>query len=112
MKPVILQLSCTNQKQANVVTSKLLAKKLVACVKQLPITSTYWWKGKLEKANEILLLIETKEANFDAIEKEVKKWHNYKQIALLQIPIEKSSAGVLEWLGESMPSDQSNSKSS
>ena len=72
-----LILTCADQKEADKIANKLLKNHLVACIRQIPISSAYWWKGKIEKTDEILLLMESQEHLFDKIEKEVLKIHSY-----------------------------------
>lgn len=102
MKMVVLYLTCANDDEADKISQSLLEKKLVVCAKKLPVASSFWWKGKIEKENEILLLLETKEELFDEIEKEVKKLHSYETFVLVSLPITKASKGVEEWMKEEL----------
>ena len=102
MKPTLLLLTCANQKEADMIAQRLLDKKLAACVKQLSIKSSSWWQGKRQNAKEVLLLIETMASKFTAIEKQVKQLHSYEQFVLQEIPVTKTSAGVVEWIKGSL----------
>ena len=59
--PALLCLtSVADQAQATTLATHLLEKRLVACVSSIPqIQSMYHWKGKIETAQEILLLCKT-----------------------------------------------------
>ena len=87
----ILYLVCADKKEADKITKVLLEKRLVACAKKLPVSSVFRWKGKINRANEIVLLLETENRLFDRIEAEVRKAHSHKTFVLLSIPVENGS---------------------
>lgn len=98
MRPCILFLTCTNRKEADKITQTLLKKHLVVCVKKIPISSSFWWEGKIDHTQEILLMMESEESKFSEAEKEVRKIHSYKTFVLVSLPISKTSKGVKDWL--------------
>lgn len=98
----ILYLVCSNEAEADKIADVLLEKKLIACAKKLPVKSVFRWQGKLNKADETLLLLETEDRFFEAIEKEVQKLHSHKVFVLVSIPVGKTSKGVKEWLKEEL----------
>jgi len=56
----------------------LLEKRLVACLQILgPIRSLYWWKGRLEEADEWLGIMKTRQDLYEEVEKEIKALHPY-----------------------------------
>ena len=56
----------------------LLEKKLVACVNIIPtIESHYIWENKLEKENEILLMMKSQSHLFESIQDEILSKHPY-----------------------------------
>ena len=102
MKMTILFLSCANKKEADLIVESLLKKKLIACAKRTPISSAYRWKGKIESGCEVLLLMETVEEKFDAIEREVGTLHSYETFVLLSVPVNRVSKGVEKWMREGL----------
>jgi uncharacterized protein involved in tolerance to divalent cations len=50
-----LWLTCTNKEEADKISETLLAKHLVACVRQTPVISNFHWQGKTESANEAMM---------------------------------------------------------
>jgi len=93
-----LQLTCADKEEANKIASTLLVKHLVACVKQMPVNSTYWWQGKMEVSDEIMLIMDSKPQLFAKIEAEIAKIHSYDTFVLQQLPINKVSEKVKAWL--------------
>jgi periplasmic divalent cation tolerance protein len=102
MKMTILFLTCANAKEANNISKTLLEKRLIACARKIPVSSSFWWKGKVDRADEAMLMMESVEEKFGEIETEVKKLHSYETFVLTTIPVGRSSSGVQEWLKESL----------
>ncbi len=67
----------SNKKEAEKIAMRLLKKRLIACANIFPIKSIYWWKEKIERTNEWVLLAKSTESEYKHIEKEVKKIHSY-----------------------------------
>lgn len=106
MKMMLLFLTCANDGEANTISRSLLEKKLIVCSKKLSVSSTYRWKGKIEEGSEVLLLMETVEEKFAAIEREVKNLHSYQTFVLFSVPVARASGGVEKWMREELGSVQ------
>jgi len=66
-----------NLTEAEKIAQKIVELKLVACCNLVPkITSIYWWKNKIEKSEEVMLILKTKKENLKSLIKEVKKIHS------------------------------------
>ena len=63
-----------------------------------PITSTYWWKGSIETAEEWLCLIKTSQNLYADLEKVIKEMHPYETPEIIAIPILTGSSDYLQWL--------------
>ncbi len=68
----------------------------------MPITSKFLWQGAIESTNEVLLIMESEESKFEAIEKEVRKLHSYTTFVLMATEPTRVSNGVAEWIQESL----------
>ncbi len=97
MKPCLLFLSCKNIKEADKISGQLLKEKLVICAKKISINSSYLWNKKIESAQEVLLIMDSVEENFEKINKEVKKLHSYKTYTLFMININKANKETVAW---------------
>src|ERR1051325_4318658 len=65
---------------------------LVGCVNLVPkIESHYWWQGKLENANEVLMVLKGVKERLPALEKLILRKHPYDTAEFLVLPI---SAGA------------------
>lgn len=81
----------------------LVEERLAACVNLVPgVTSTYRWQGKLEKAQECLLLIKTDAGHFAALKDRIKALHPYDLPEIIAVPVNHGDADYLNWLSESL----------
>lgn len=77
----------------------LVAEKLAACANILPAArSIYRWKGKVEDANEVLVLIKTRSEHFDRVRARILELHPYEVPEVLSVPVEQGYYPYLEWL--------------
>jgi len=89
--------------EAERIAKRLVDERLAACVNVLPnISSTYRWKGKVEHAREVLLLMKTSHERLDRLMAKVKELHSYEVPEILALPIERGSQEYLKWLEESL----------
>ncbi len=83
------------------IAREVLKKRLAACVNIIDdVHSTYWWRGKLESADESLLLMKTRSGSFDQLERAVKRTHPYKTPEIIAFRIEKGSQEYLDWVSK------------
>lgn len=96
----ITVLTTTDKKEeAEKIASHLLRKRLVGCVQIIgPITSSYWWKGSIETAEEWLCLMKTEESLYAQIEEVIKEIHSYDVPEIVALPIIQGSEEYLRWL--------------
>lgn len=93
-----LLLTCASRDEADKITNTLLVKHLVACVRQMPVTSNYRWHGKVEHEDEIMLIMESRLELFDLVEAEVARYHSYDTFVLEALPVDRVSAKAAKWL--------------
>ena len=56
----------------------IVERRLAACVNILPgMVSHYWWQGKIERAEEVVMLVKTRAGLADAVGKAVKAAHGH-----------------------------------
>ena len=88
---------------ARKLSHELLRKRLAACVNIIPqVESHYSWKGKLEKSNEVQLVIKTQAKHFKKIEALFKDNHPYEVPELIAFSICLGSSAYLKWVSESI----------
>ena len=84
------------------IAQALVDEHLAACVNLVPgLSSTYRWKGKVEKAEECLLIIKTGVSRFDVLKRRIAALHPYELPEIIALPIIHGSAEYLRWITES-----------
>jgi periplasmic divalent cation tolerance protein len=77
----------------------LLNAHCAACVHILPAgQSIYRWKGKIEHAEEVTLLIKTTDAMYPQLERSITEMHPYDLPEIIAVPASHGSRGYLEWI--------------
>lgn len=79
----------------------LVEERLAACVNLIPgLTSIYRWQGKVENTSEVLLVIKTTGARFEAVRKRIKELHPYEVPEIIAVPIAHGDPEYLKWITE------------
>ncbi len=95
----IVLTTCPDEACAERIARALVEERLAACVNILsPMRSIYRWKGKIEDANELLLVIKTSAARFPAIRDRVLALHPYELPEIIAVPIADGLPEYLAWL--------------
>ena len=95
---IIVFLTCSKEAEADKISGVLLDKRLVACAKKLSVSSTFWWEGKKDNAQEVLVMFETVSEKFEQIENEVKKLHSYETPMIFSIDVSQTTDKVKSWM--------------
>jgi periplasmic divalent cation tolerance protein len=101
MPTSILLTLCTlpDRETALNLAGKLVEQGLAACVNlSAPITSVYQWEGRLESADEVLLLIKTTRQQYPALETAIRTLHPYELPEIIAVPVEQGLQGYLDWV--------------
>jgi periplasmic divalent cation tolerance protein len=81
----------------------LVGRKLAACVNILPsVKSLYWWKGKIQKANEELLVIKSQKSHWAKLSKAIRENHPYEVCEILALPVARGNPAYLKWIADSL----------
>lgn len=95
-----------NKNEAERIAKILLEKRLAGCVQIIgPITSMYWWKGKIERAEEWLCLIKSRINLYNELEFIIRENHSYEIPEILVMPIIKGNDDYIKWLNNELKKD-------
>ena len=76
-----------------------LEAKLAACANIVPaVESHYWWKGKLESSDEVLIIFKTRQQLLPKLERAVREIHPYDTTEVVALPLNAGSRKYLAWL--------------
>jgi periplasmic divalent cation tolerance protein len=97
-----------NREEAERISQVLLKERLIACANIIgPVTSLFWWSGKVERAKEHLLLMKSRSDLFLKLSGTVKALHSYGLPEIIMLPMVQGSEAYLEWLdGNLKPTDE------
>jgi periplasmic divalent cation tolerance protein len=88
------------KEDALTIAKALLDRRLAGCVQIVgPITSTYWWKGIIETAQEWLCIIKSERSVYPELELVIKRYHTYDVPEITAFSIAAGSEDYLGWLG-------------
>jgi periplasmic divalent cation tolerance protein len=95
--------TCGSAEVAGRLASVLVERRLAACVNVLPgISSTYRWLGKIERDDEVLVLIKTAQTELAEMEATIREISGYELPELIAIAITDGSAAYLAWVADSV----------
>lgn len=83
---------------ANSLATRLLERRLAACVQEVRIDSRYRWQGELRRDAEILLLVKTSRRAAEAAMELIRDIHSYEIPEIIALPIAAGMPAYLEWL--------------
>lgn len=97
-----LFLTCKDQDEATKIADALLNDHLITCARFVPITSRYWWEGKIVGDQEVLVIMESREDLFKEVEAKVSELHSYDTFILQSVPLSQVSQGAAFWLDKEL----------
>ncbi len=93
----------SKKKEAEKILTSLLKKKLVACGNLISgVESLYWWEGKIEKSDEVMVWLKTERDKVKKVMAFIEKNHPYQVPEVLVLPILKGNEAYLKWVSESL----------
>jgi periplasmic divalent cation tolerance protein len=96
---VIVTVTTASKQEAENIAQQLLKKRLIACANIIgPVSSLFHWSGKIEKAEEYLILMKSHKDLFEKLSETVKALHSYEVPEILALPIVDGSRAYLDWL--------------
>ena len=91
--------TCGDVQEADALAKTLVEQRLAACVSRLAgIVSTYRWESKLQRDEEVLVLIKTTRDQFEALETTIRAQTSYELPEILAVPVHSGSSEYLKWL--------------
>jgi periplasmic divalent cation tolerance protein len=77
----------------------LLVERLAACVNILPgMESHYWWEGRIESAQEAVLIAKTREGLREAMIERVREAHPSETPCIVFLPVTAGHPDYLDWI--------------
>ncbi len=98
-RPLLVYTTFPDQASALNIGEALVRERLAACVNVLPgMQSVYAWKGAVERANEVVAILKSREGLKDALFAAVKARHPYDTPILLTLPVDGADPDTAAWI--------------
>jgi periplasmic divalent cation tolerance protein len=95
----IILVTTPSQDVAQQLAQDLVKERLAACVNIVSgVRSIYAWEGKIERTEEVLLIIKTQSALYTALEACVRAHHPYEVPEIVEIPAGRVTPNYLQWI--------------
>jgi len=99
----IVLVTCASIAEARRIGRSAVKKRLAACLNILAgVESIYRWKGKVERAREVLVVVKTTAGRLRQLEREVKRMHSYDVPEFIVLPLVAGSREYLKWVEENV----------
>jgi periplasmic divalent cation tolerance protein len=96
---IVTLCTCPDRKTAEKIARLLVDGALAACVNILPnVMSIYSWDGKVESAEEHLLIIKSSTQNYQDIETVIISHHPYELPEIIAVPVELGLPEYINWI--------------
>jgi periplasmic divalent cation tolerance protein len=97
-KGLLALVTAPDLKVARKLATLALEKRLVACANLVPrIESHYWWRGRMEKSQEFLILFKTTAGMAGELEKAILENHPYDTPEFVVVDVKHASKKYLDW---------------
>jgi periplasmic divalent cation tolerance protein len=98
---VIVFTNLPDREAAVKLAHELVAKRLAACENVLSeCTSVYRWKGTIENASEVPVLIKTRAARYAEVEAAIRGLHPYELPEIIAVPVVRGFDDYLRWVAD------------
>lgn len=98
-----LQVQTTTDSRAEAIElARVAVESRLAAYAQVagPMSSTYWWNGEIERAEEWLVMLKLPADRYDELAELLTERHSYDEPEIVATPIIRGSASYLTWITE------------
>lgn len=101
---MVVLVTCGKKAEARRIARAVVQARLAACVNVLGarVHSVYRWKGKVEAADEFLLVMKTTRRRLGALRAMVERLHSYEVPEFIALPVAAGAPRYLAWVAESV----------
>ncbi len=99
MTAVFAYITIASRKEADRIARTLVEERLAACANLFDgMRSVYRWQGKVEQAEEIVLVAKTRQDLIRSLTERVLALHSYECPCVVALPVLGGNPDYLEWI--------------
>jgi periplasmic divalent cation tolerance protein len=103
MSHIVVFVTVGSAEEAARIGRAVVDERLAACANLVPaVASTYWWQGSVEQADEVLLILKTRQELLEAVTARVRSLHSYTIPEVIALPIVAGNPAYLAWIDDSV----------
>ena len=91
-----------DESKARLAVDGALKKRLAACAQCTAVDSRYWWKGRVESAQEVLVVFKTVPKRVGGLFRHLADRHPYEVPEIIEIDVPRVHPPYLRYLAESI----------
>ncbi|MFC1970447.1 divalent-cation tolerance protein CutA [Chloroflexota bacterium] len=96
---IVVFVTANTAEEAQQIATLLLEQRQAACVNIIPeVASRFWWEGKIDTAQESLLVIKTRTLQLPEIIKLVKGIQSNTVPEIIALPVVGGNQDYLDWI--------------
>jgi len=104
--------TASSTEEARRIANELVEKRLAACVNIVTkLDSIYLWKGKVQEAEEYLVVIKTTKDAFPRVRDAIKEMHSYELPECISLAVDDGDEDYFRWIDDSVGGSEEQPKS-
>lgn len=99
MSAIFIYVTVPTEIEAKAIADAIVTDRLASCANIIPgMKSVYHWKGKIEEAQETVVILKTRATLFQAVEARVKELHKFATPCIVSLPLVDVNQAYLDWI--------------
>ncbi|UCD85115.1 MAG: divalent-cation tolerance protein CutA [Deltaproteobacteria bacterium] len=96
---IVVMITAGSSDEGQTIADELTKQRKAACVSVIRnVQSFFWWEGKIDTAQEVLLIAKTRAAELGGLIELVKELHSYDVPEIIALPIVGGNQDYLDWI--------------
>jgi len=101
MERSLIYITAESAHEARKIARELVNSGLAACANIIEnMNSIYRWQGKVEEAEEVIIIAKTKTSLVKELTEKVKSMHSYECPCIVSLAITEGNPDFLKWIDE------------
>ncbi len=99
MPATLVYVTASSREEALKISRTVVEERRAACANVFqPITSVYWWEGKVQEEGETSFILKTRADLVEALTQRVRALHSYTCPCVVALPIAAGNPAFLSWI--------------